>query len=153
MVVSNFSRYVNGQGINAEEWRAGMHRTLVELRSSGAFVVILRDTPMPGFDVPSCLSRAAWRGKDIMSSCTFDRRRSLEADVFNIEQRVAETIDHVSVIDLSDLLCVGLTCQVYSGGRVARDAHHLTTAVSASLAPALLEKIDFTTIHLFSAKW
>jgi peptidoglycan/LPS O-acetylase OafA/YrhL len=145
VVLANASKFymqAPGQAIEAEKWRAGMHRTLVELRRAGAFVVILRDTPSANFDVPICLSRAAWRRQDLLSSCSFDRGAALDISMFALEQRAAEEIDHVSVIDLTDLLCRGSLCQPIIGARVAyRDSNHLTTGVSISLAPVLAERV------------
>ncbi len=40
----------------ADLWEAGMKRTLTTLKSSGAKVVLLSDTPLSIYDVPKCLS-------------------------------------------------------------------------------------------------
>jgi hypothetical protein len=151
VVLANAAQHVEGasqvigtkasQGIDPEDWKKGMEETLAKLGPSGAAVVILRDTPLPGFDVPTCLSKAAWRGKNVVSSCSFDRKQAMSTHVFEVEQRAAKAIGHASVIDLSDLVCGGPLCEPLIKGRVAyRDSHHLTVGVSASLAPALLER-------------
>ncbi|MFM9083706.1 MAG: acyltransferase family protein, partial [Actinomycetota bacterium] len=40
-----------------KEWRAGLRGTLDELESRGIVPVLMEDTPWPGQDVPTCLSR------------------------------------------------------------------------------------------------
>jgi peptidoglycan/LPS O-acetylase OafA/YrhL len=152
VVLANGAAHVEGatpfsgtkvsQGIDPAEWQKGMAETLSKLGPSGAAVVILRDTPLPGFDVPTCLSKAAWRGQDVLSACSFGRDQALNQEVYEIEQRAAKGLDHASVVDLSDLMCAGATCRPLIDGRVAyRDSHHLTVAVSKSFAPALLERV------------
>ena len=137
-----FSGTKVSQGIDPAEWQKGMEETLAKLRPSGAAVVILRDTPLPGFDVPTCLSKAAWRGQDLLQTCSFGRDQALNQHVYEIEQRAAKGLGHASVVDLSDLMCAGATCRPLIDGRVAyRDSHHLTVGVSRSFAPALLERV------------
>jgi len=119
-----------------------MRDTLARLRPAVGSVVILRDTPFPGFDVPTCLSKAAWRGENAMSACSFDRRQALNANVFALEQRAAQGFEHVSTVDLSDVLCGGATCPpLLSGGLAYRDDHHLTVRASTGLAPTLEERL------------
>ena len=97
---------------------------------------------VPGFDVPTCLSKAAWRGQDLLQTCSFGRDQALNQHVYEIEQRAAKGLGHASVVDLSDLMCAGATCRPLIDGRVAyRDSHHLTVGVSRSFAPALLERV------------
>jgi hypothetical protein len=130
------------RGIEAADWERGMRDTLSRLGRSAGSVVILRDTPFPGFDVPTCLSKAAWRGENGMSSCSFDRQQALNGNVFELEQRAARGFAHVSTVDLSDVLCDGVTCPpLLSGGLAYRDDHHLTVKASAGLAPALMQRL------------
>jgi peptidoglycan/LPS O-acetylase OafA/YrhL len=151
VVLANAAQHVDGastiggtkvsQGIDPAEWERGMRATLTKLEPSGAPVVILRDTPLPGFDVPRCLSQAAWRGKDVVTSCSFDRGPAMNSHVAEVERRAAKEAGHATVIDLSDLVCAGPTCEPLLKGRVVyRDSHHLTVGISANLAPALLER-------------
>jgi len=130
------------RGIDGADWERGMRDTLARLRPVAGSVVILRDTPFPGFDVPTCLSKAAWRGENGMSSCSFDRQHALNGNVFALEQRAAQGFERVSTVDLSDVLCDGVTCPpLLSGGLAYRDDHHLTVRASAGLAPALMERL------------
>ena len=109
---------------------------------SATSVVILRDTPFPGFDVPTCLSKAAWRGEKGESTCSFDRRQALNANVFELEREAAQGLGYVSVVDLSDALCAAATCApVLRGDLAYRDDHHLTVGASSELAATLMERL------------
>jgi hypothetical protein len=124
------------------EWRQGLRKTLGELRPSGAKIAILRDTPWPGFDVPRCLSRAAWRGLDVQSSCAFNGHQALNQSVFEMESLAARETNGVAVVDLSDAICETRICSpLRQGAVVYADHHHLTAEVSFALAPALLQRL------------
>jgi peptidoglycan/LPS O-acetylase OafA/YrhL len=144
-------REVNGKasrGIEPEQWRDGMRATLAKLGSSAGSIVILRDTPFPGFDVPTCLSKAAWKGENALAACSFDRRQALNGNVFALERQAADGLANVSVIDLSDLLCTSSTCApLLAGGLAYRDDHHLTVGASRGLASALLERLGSRFTH------
>lgn len=140
VILANYSSYYmrGPHAIRTNEWREGTRQILAEIRRSGASVIVLRDTPSPGFDMPTCLSRASWRHKDMVSACSFDRNNSLNAETFELEQAAVAKMDGAMVLDLSNLVCTDSVCQPMIGGQVAyRDSHHLTARTSASLAPAL----------------
>ena len=130
------------RGIEPAQWRDGMRDTLVRLRRFAGDVVILRDTPSPGFDVPTCMSKATWRGDNAVTRCSFDRVKALNGNVFELERQAAQGLDRVSVIDLSDQLCGQTTCPpLLSGGLAYRDDHHLSVRASSGLAAALLDRL------------
>ncbi|MGE0684050.1 MAG: acyltransferase family protein [Candidatus Binatia bacterium] len=141
VVLANWSGYVKestqDRDVTAGEWQKGMHQTLASLQQTGASIIVLRDTPWPGFNVPTCLSRASWWSQDI-SSCNFDRREALDSVVFELDRKAVAGLDKVDLVDISDLVCTGAQCQAVIGGQIAyRDDQHLTTTVSASFASVL----------------
>lgn len=145
VILANYSSYylAGPKAVHADQWREGMHQTLRELRRSGAHILIFRDIPQPGFDIPICLSRAAWRNVDIVSVCSFDRDKSLNAEGFELERTAAAEMDGTGALDLSDLLCLGAICSPTMGAHVAyRDSNHLTASASANLAPDLLFRLE-----------
>lgn len=147
VVLANYSAYYlqGPQAIDANAWREALRKTLTDLRHSGADVTVLRDTPQPGFDVPTCLSRASWRDENIQSTCGFDREKSLNLAVFQSEQAAIAGIDGVAMIDPSDLICVGSTCQSVIREQVAyRDSNHLTARISESFAPDILVRLNLS---------
>ncbi|HYY12620.1 MAG TPA: SGNH hydrolase domain-containing protein, partial [Kineosporiaceae bacterium] len=121
----------------APVWGAGAERTFRRLTAGGRRVLLLRDVPRPGFDVPACLS-----SKD-PAACSFARSGHVHPDdqLWAAEQPVVTRLD-VPVADLTDVVCPGDPCSVVSpGGAILyRDEHHLT-ATFAREASAAVEKV------------
>ncbi|MBB5079753.1 acyltransferase family protein [Nonomuraea endophytica] len=115
----------------------GWRPTLERLSRLGAPLVYLRDTPLPGIDVPACLS-----GRPA-ASCAFPRSRGLAPDPLAAGKRPG-----LWTLDVSDLLCPGNgpTCPAALDGVVLyRDDSHLTNTLVQRLAPRLeqqLERLD-----------
>ena len=56
-------------------------------------VVLLRDTPYPGIDVPVCLARQAWRARFLPSTaCAFEPPTRRWSEVFKIQQEVRQCL-------------------------------------------------------------
>jgi len=144
IVVGEFSsRYIRGtrtdpgaNGVSMASWAAGMMRSLRELRRADSTIVLLRDSPTPLWDMPSCLENAQWRGA---SQQTCDMPRSLAlAPVTLIESRFATSIPGVRLVDLTSQFCDATTCPAWRNGLVVyRDDSHITNAFAASLAEPL----------------
>ncbi|MFD1077745.1 acyltransferase family protein [Longispora fulva] len=113
--------------------RAGWDATLAGL--AGLPVGYLRATPLPGRDVPTCVSGALddWR------ACQFPRSAALRPDPVADRPPTG-----VRVVDVDDLLCPGDACPAVIGGVLLyRDDSHLTATLTSLLAPrveALLEQ-------------
>jgi peptidoglycan/LPS O-acetylase OafA/YrhL len=106
-----------------------MARTLKTWRSRVAVIV---DTPLPHFNVPSCLSghRADVR------AC--EKPRSIALGVnHGVVERTAASLAGATLVDLTPWVCPWATCPVVLDGMIVyRDTHHLTATFAASLAPA-----------------
>jgi peptidoglycan/LPS O-acetylase OafA/YrhL len=135
--------YMEGQGRDAErdhlltatEWQEGMRSTLQYLDSVGLETIILADVPRAGFNVPTCLSRAAAHGGP-MEECMLQRDLSLDHDVRQAEANAASRFSSVRIVDFSDELCSGSVCPpVIDGQVVYRDSNHLTASFARTLAP------------------
>jgi len=122
---------------SVQEWADGTRAVIKTLTDSGIRVAILRDTPRPGFDVPACLARADWVGKDA-SECTFVQHSELADVVYAIDRTIASEFKGVLAVDLFPVICPAGTCDVERGDTVLyRDSNHLSARFSASLATAL----------------
>ncbi len=143
--VSDSNGYVEAAGgadphaVSRADWIARTGRLTSALRAAGARVVVIADSPVPGFDIPVCLSRAVWRGEPPGRACSVTRRsairRGLLASIRHATSKSALTVD------LNDAICTADTCPPEIGGRVVyRDDSHLTASFAASLAPALLRE-------------
>ena len=127
-----------------EQWVGGTTRTYRTLLDVAPHVVHLRDVPRPNFDVPACLSRAAWRKAE--DRCAFDPSAHPFTYVYELVEEGVQTSGAVASLDLSSMVCPG----IYTGGRcdverdgmvLYQDRHHLTATFVASLAPALADAL------------
>lgn len=126
------------------EWLSGTASILGTLVEASQRVILLRDTPAPGFDVPVCLAREAWRPRFVPSApCAFRSQTSRWSRVFEIQRQAAARFPNVRAVDLSEAICPLGACALEAGGVVLyRDESHISKRFSESLAPALSAKLD-----------
>jgi peptidoglycan/LPS O-acetylase OafA/YrhL len=138
-------------GVSADQWLSGTRETLSRFSQAGVNALLIRDTPMPGFDVTACLARAAWNPalfSRFSRPCSFDRITALNAPEFNAEARAVSGLDNVAIEDLSGTICGTTTCDPKVGGLVVyRDTNHITTRFATALAPLLAAKLDELALH------
>jgi peptidoglycan/LPS O-acetylase OafA/YrhL len=116
------------------EWRAATRRTLARLSQTGLRVAVIRDTPRPPFDVPTCLARRARHPWLPGQTCGFAREAALASGVYQVERQSAVDLPGVTFIDLTEQLCGAPMCPVERGGMILyRDASHITGSFSAQL--------------------
>ncbi len=121
-----------------EAWQAATRRTLESLAAAGIRVVAIRATPLPPFDVPTCLARALRHQSSFPGRCAFPATPALSPEIFRAEQAGGHGIPGVGFIDMTPSLCDDRTCPAMRDGMVVyRDDQHLTGRFSASLAEAL----------------
>jgi peptidoglycan/LPS O-acetylase OafA/YrhL len=147
VVVSNSQGYPGGRDSQARvslaEWHEGTRRTIARLDRPGLQVVLIRDSPRPGFRVPECLSRAAFSPFTRLDPCRIDRSAALNQEVFDVEREAAAPFPRAVVLDLTEAFCNQSTCPpVLDGTVVYQDSNHMTKSFSASLAPALGRALD-----------
>ncbi|WP_025274357.1 SGNH hydrolase domain-containing protein [Haloglycomyces albus] len=136
ILVASLNRY----SADADEVTSAWETSLSRLTDSGAPVAYLRDTPYPGFDVPTCLSNdpSDWE------SCEFPRTDGLWPDP--TAERIAQDVwDDVHLIDLSPTLCSADTCpSVVDNLLLYRDESHLTQAAVSRLTARLEHELATT---------
>jgi len=119
----------------AGEWQAGWSRTLAALEKSGVQTAVLRDTPWPGRDVPSCVQQH----RANPSACDLSRS-ALDSAAYDVG--MAKGVATAHAVDLSPLLCDATRCPVTLGKYlVYRDTSHLTATFAAALTPYLSAKL------------
>jgi peptidoglycan/LPS O-acetylase OafA/YrhL len=117
-----------GQAV--ETWRVGVEQTILEVATN---VVLIRDTPLVGFDVPRCEARG--------SSCVLPMesvRWDSALHQAELDALVDVGLSDEAVFDVNDAICpVGVPClSVDARGRIKfRDANHLTATYARTLAP------------------
>jgi peptidoglycan/LPS O-acetylase OafA/YrhL len=141
VVLASTTRYLGDDG--AAEWQAAVRRTLTQLTGAGVHVLVIRDTPTPPFNVPTCLARSARHAWYPGSKCTFLRAQALRPQFFAAEQRGAAGLPGVSFADLTDALCDSQLCAASNAGLVIyRDDNHLTGQYAVHLAAVLEPHVE-----------
>jgi peptidoglycan/LPS O-acetylase OafA/YrhL len=149
VVLSSYDHYVarDGSGpewkITATQWQAGLRRTYGTLGRAGINTVVIRGTPRPGFDVPSCLSRRASGAPFSGKPCEYAFDRSLVPGAVRAQNDAARGVPTLAFVDMNDRVCGSAVCPVTRGGIVVfRDDGHLTASFSRWEAPVLGTRID-----------
>ena len=125
-----------------ERLTLGTRATLDQLTQAGLRVVLFRDTPLPPFNVPTCVARSAvhpWFG---LRSCGFDRATAVSSSVFAAEKTAAAGMPRVHFLDLTDEFCPAAVCPAILHDMIVyRDQNHLTGTFASSLAPAVAARL------------
>lgn len=107
-------------------------RTLPEFVATGAKVVVLRDTPHMGVDVPTCVMKNLKNPE----RCAMPRDKGFAGG--GIDARTASTVPGVAIADFTPTLCgpAPRPCDVVRQGMVLyRDSNHINITYSGLLAP------------------
>lgn len=138
VVLSNSEAYP----FTPEQWEHGAQAIVAALAPASGRVVILRDSPLPGLDIPGCLARRLWQPRLYMDDCGFSTAGAHQAWIDAVHRRVTARVANATYLDLTPLLCPGDTCPVMDGDIVKyRDGNHLSDAYVRKLAPALEEML------------
>ena len=129
------STYNEGTGLTADNpdlevaiWQAGYVNTITQLTKAGIPVIVVRDTPMWGMDVPDCLS--SFEPK----RCAPKLNGLLNDSAIDID--LANQMTLVRGIDLTMAICEPSVCFPVRGGDIVmRDHSHLSNEYSAALGP------------------
>ena len=116
-------------------WEGGVERTIDRLKSSGARVIWIADTPIARVDPPACLARHMRS----TLACATPVSYAVNAAWLSEEHLVTQ-VESVGFIDPSLWVCPSSPCPAVIGNLlVYRDAGHMTATFMASLS-ARLEK-------------
>ena len=116
---------------------AGYRSTWATLAEKGIPVVVLADTPRPGFDIGDCASASVGH----MRSCSFARAAALAAS--GIPASTATSGTAAKLVDLTDAICPDDPCSAVIGNvLVYRDTDHMTATYSATLADRVGTALD-----------
>lgn len=109
-------------------------------KDSARQVLVLRDVPNPGSDVPRCLASAVSAGAQ-SDPCSASREQDAPLDDHESE-RIASRLG-LPLIDTTDLFCDDATCHSVIGGvLVYRDDDHLTASFARTAGAALADRIE-----------
>ncbi len=115
-------------------WTDAWMRSVDAVRTSGAQVYYVNDTPWHGTIVPECLSAHL----DDPQACARPRAAALLAPARRQSVMQAARARGATIVDPVPWLCTATACPVVIGNvLVYKDRHHLTTVYSRLLAPLL----------------
>jgi hypothetical protein len=141
-ILMDGGKRVSSNAVALRLWRSGTSRTLAQLAEATDDVVVLRETPRPGKNVPDCLSEHVTSPQQ----CAFAWKDHLHLDdaLVAAERASAPKGLQLTVLDMSDVICPADPCQVVSptGAITYRDKHHLTITFSKEIAPELLGRLE-----------
>ena len=128
----------SGYGIKPATWGQGLSTTVKRLQAAGLKMAYLRDTPFAGFDVPTCLARAEWRGLRPDSLCVYPKEsQDRFADLFAAETEALRG-PAVETINLFPAFCSGPMCPTEKDGIIMfKDRNHITADYALHLKPEL----------------
>ncbi|MET3961445.1 hypothetical protein ABIE44_001379 [Marmoricola sp. OAE513] len=111
----------------------GYRAVLERWKQAGIKVLVLHDTPAPGFQIPDCIATEGSR----YSNCDGDRKTWVKPEpVEGVVKALADP--DIRFVDLNDNICEAKTCQAVTGGVITYfDGSHLTATYAATLAPYL----------------
>ncbi|MFI5531931.1 acyltransferase family protein [Kitasatospora sp. NPDC051853] len=131
IAVSTLNRYTDDRELLLRGWE----KTLAPLRALGVPVVYLQDTPVPGTDVPACVSGHTADP----AACAFDRAKAEWPDPL-AEAVAAGRMPGVHSVSVNSVLCPGSgkTCPaVLERILLYRDDAHITNVAAVVLTPRL----------------
>jgi hypothetical protein len=105
-------------------------------------VVVIRDTPLVGFDAFDCVQRAQAARRNAGKACSVARTLALRTDAAVVAaHRVGSR--RVRVIDMTHFFCSPRRCYpVVGGALVYKDDQHITEVFGTTLTPYLRGAID-----------
>ncbi|MET7749380.1 acyltransferase family protein [Micromonospora sp. NPDC005367] len=124
-------------GAAAERARIqAMRDTWTQYAQAGLRVLVIRDVPYPGIDVPECVSE----NRTKLSRCAVPREEALRLSEPQVE--AAKGVKGVRLLDFTDSICPAQRCAPVIGGvLIYRDEGHLTATYARSLAPRLRDAL------------
>ncbi|SFW86222.1 acyltransferase family protein [Amycolatopsis australiensis] len=122
-----------GFTVYSRSWLDSLARTVAQLRSTGAAVLVLGPVPDPQSTVPACLSAHL----DDATACTPPEPVAMSSTGVAAEA-TATTARGGDYADLTKAFCTAERCPVIIGNvLVYRDDNHLTTSYARTLTPLI----------------
>jgi hypothetical protein len=142
-VVQHFAAQVlvPGRDVTAAKV-AGYAAAWKALPASVTRIVVIRDTPLVGYDALQCVRRAQASHRDAGRACAVPRGATLGSDAAVVAALRLRS-RRVGVVDMSPFLCSRRRCfPVVGGALVYKDDQHLTDTFATTLGPYLLRAFD-----------
>ena len=133
--VASFDRLLDATSripIWQKPWRDGLQGTVDGLRALAITPVLVEDTPFPGQDVPTCLSKNVTS----VTACNITVNSAFRADMLQVRDDFEA--NGVPVLRSRQWFCAESLCPAVVGNLlVYRDDNHMTMSYSRFVAPLL----------------
>ena len=117
-------------------WREAMQQSIDGLRAAGMTPVLLEDTPYPGQDVPTCVSRNVTS----VTGCNVTVGSAFRPDISQVRDDMERA--GVPVVRTHQWFCTDTLCPVVVGNLlVYRDDNHMTVAYADFIAPLVNDAV------------
>lgn len=127
-----------------KEWREGLQGTVTELESRGIKPVLMEDTPYPGQDVPTCLSRSYTNIQQCSPSVSVAYRDDMNEMLVDFDRAGQQ------VLWVRNWFCITTSCPTVVGNvLVYRDDNHMTVSFASLIAP-LLDAATYEFVNWYS---
>lgn len=131
-----------GSGLSVETWRDGLTAEFRALTRTGQRVVWIHDTPIPPYDIPSCIGRTIrlrWLSRGM---CGFRREVGLPAELNQVAREAGRGLRTLSFVEMTDQLCDERHCPAMRDGEmIYHDDSHIAGAMAERLAPVLASRL------------
>ena len=129
-----------------KEWRVGLQATVDAIKANGITPVLMEDTPYPGQDVPTCLSRHYTN----VQLCTPTISAAFRDDL----QQMLQDFDaaKVHVLWTRQWFCTANGCPTVAGNILMyRDDNHMSVTFASFIAPlvttAIVDVVNWASTH------
>jgi len=103
----------------------------------GTKIVAIRDNPRPRADYLACIAQ---HRDDPGSACAVSQKQAL--DFFDGQADAVTQVPGAALLDLTDLFCIDSVCEPVIGNVIVyRDATHLTSSYTRTMAPMMRDRI------------
>lgn len=124
--------------VTTEAMIRGMRSAWSALTSRGTEIVVIADTPHPGFNVYECVEEHL----DHLTACAYDRDRYHTDSAAPVQREAVKGQSGVSFVDMFDLICPSEPCAPIIGNvLIYRQGTHLTATYVETLTPHLAEEL------------
>jgi hypothetical protein len=121
---------------------AGFQLAWNALPASVEHIVVIRDTPLVGFNANECVRRAKAKHRNAGNVCAVKRSEALREDPATVAARRMHS-KRFAIIDMSRYLCSARRCfPVIGGALVYKDDQHMTDVFATTLGPYLMRAVD-----------
>jgi hypothetical protein len=121
---------------------AGFHAAWNALPATIRNIIVIRDTPIVGYQANECVRHARAAKRNAGSVCAVKRTEALRQDPAVVAARRMKS-PRVKIIDMSRYLCSKKRCfPVIGGALVYKDDQHMTDVFATTLGPFLARAID-----------